>query len=116
MNQEITRYYSDFKEYYQGTSIRRFVIGLIVGILFTSLFFVISNLLRVISEDVLWNTILNDLPVIGGILGLAITLQMWGLLPQPLIKEKKQISETSTENHDKRSDEREIDELESSKS
>ncbi|MHA2293780.1 MAG: hypothetical protein ACXACK_16585 [Candidatus Hodarchaeales archaeon] len=116
MKMEITDYYNDFKEYYKVNPLRRFLIGLIVGILFGSSVYVISIFLRILSEDIFWNSILNDLPGIGGILGLAITLQMWGLLPQPMSNENKQISNTSTENNENSFDENQIDELENTKS
>lgn len=51
-----------------------------------------------VSNENIWlGTLINDLPGLGFILALLISLQIWGLLPQPVDNHDEQVS---TQNSD----------------
>jgi hypothetical protein len=84
MTERLTEIFNNFSDFYKKTLIRRLVSGFFVGSIVWFILFIISNLLSFVANDDVWmGTFLHDLPLVGAILALLITLQIWGLLPQP---------------------------------
>ncbi|UCE14498.1 MAG: hypothetical protein JSV04_04800, partial [Candidatus Heimdallarchaeota archaeon] len=54
---------------------------------------IMTVLITIISDENIWlKTFINDLPGLGLILALLISLQIWGLLPQPMDTNDEQVS------------------------
>ncbi|MFX1508650.1 MAG: hypothetical protein ACFFDC_21415 [Promethearchaeota archaeon] len=84
MTKRLKEIYNKFWDFYQKTLTRRLLIGLYVGSMVWFIIFTVTNLLSIIGIDDIWlRTFLHDLPLMGAILALLVTLQIWGLLPQP---------------------------------
>ena len=72
--------------------------GLIVGSGIWISILIITIIIMLVSNENIWlKTLVNDLPGLGFILALIISLQIWGLLPQPVDSHDEQIS---TQNSD----------------
>mgnify|MGYP005811628013 CR=1 FL=1 len=54
-----------------------------------------KNILKIIQNDPWSEIFLRELPLLGVILALIVTLQIWGLLPQPTNDENEQLSSTT---------------------
>lgn len=96
MSEKIVEYYSNFYDYYQKTLLRRLVVGFILGSFLWLSIFLLAKLLNIIQIDFWWEIFLHELPLLGAILALIVTLQIWGLLPQPANDEDKQLSSTTS--------------------
>jgi len=95
MSEKIVKYYSNFSDYYQKTLLRRLIVGFILGSFLWISVFLLASLLNVIQFDLWWEIFLHELPLLGAILALIVTLQIWGLLPQPANEEDEQLSSTT---------------------
>ncbi|MHA2245935.1 MAG: hypothetical protein ACXADY_13315 [Candidatus Hodarchaeales archaeon] len=85
--------------YYKETPLRQVVMGLLVGGLLWFCFFTLTIILDfLINDDVWWETFIKDLPWLGGIMALLVSLQIWGLLPQPSNNDNEQPSINSVKN------------------
>ncbi|UCG01210.1 MAG: hypothetical protein JSW11_16530 [Candidatus Heimdallarchaeota archaeon] len=84
MSSRVVEYFSNFSDYYQKTLLRRLIVGLIIGSILWLSLFLLSNILAIILDNnIWWDTFLYDLPLVGAIIALIVTLQIWGILPQP---------------------------------
>jgi hypothetical protein len=84
MTERIAESFNSFSDYYQKTLLRRLIVGSIVGSLLWFSIFLFSNILYFFQNNDIWlGTFLHDLPLVGAILALLVSLQIWGLLPQP---------------------------------
>lgn len=84
MKEKLSGYFDSFSEYYQKTFVRRTIVGLIVGGFLWFCFYGITIIFDLFIEDnILLETFLKDLPFLGVIFALLVTMQIWGLLPQP---------------------------------
>ncbi|MFX0013900.1 MAG: hypothetical protein ACFE98_04870 [Candidatus Hermodarchaeota archaeon] len=84
MKDQISVLTKNFISFYQKTLLRRTLVGIITGIFLWLFFFVLANFFNLlIDENTWWDTFLYDLPLLGTILALLVTFQIWGLLPQP---------------------------------
>ena len=101
MNERIAGPFDNFSEFYQKSLIRRLIIGLLIGSSLWFTIFLVSNLFYFMQiEDIWFETFLHDLPLVGAILALLVSLQIWGLLPQPTNSdENEQMSKDKEENN-----------------
>ncbi|MFX0123943.1 MAG: hypothetical protein ACFFAE_09915 [Candidatus Hodarchaeota archaeon] len=100
MTERIVESLNHFSNYYQKTLLRRLIVGLVVGSLLYLSIFILTNILILMQNDtVWWGTFLHDLPLVGAILALLVSLQIWGLLPQPT--DNKQSTEVGNEDPNK---------------
>ncbi|MFX1286726.1 MAG: hypothetical protein ACFFB5_24020 [Promethearchaeota archaeon] len=87
-----------FMKYYQQTLLKRFIVGIVAGLtLWFGIFITVIILDLVINDIIWWDTFLNDLPLIGAILALIVSLQIWGLLPQPASTDEQNIEIESSD-------------------
>ncbi len=101
MKEPFSNFFKSFSSYYQETTFRRLFVGLIVGIFLWFSFLAITIVIDILTlNTVWWDTFLIDLPGIGGIAALLLTLQIWGLLPQPPDGNDEKISVKKLENED----------------
>lgn len=85
--QRIFQSYDDFLNYSQQTLPRRTFFGILVGFILWFSSFILSLLLDLIIGNNTWgSTFLHDMPGFGLILALIVTLDFWGLLPRPVVK------------------------------
>lgn len=99
MSERLAEYFNSFSDFYQKTLLRRFVVGLVIGSLLWLSIFMFSNIFNFLQKDnVWWGTFLYDLPLVGAILAVLVSLQIWGLLPQPANNEDKLIITENREN------------------
>jgi hypothetical protein len=100
MKESFSNLYKSFSNYYQETTIRRLIVGLILGILLWFSFLAFTIIIDILTVNtVWWDTFLIDLPGIGVIAALLLTFQIWGLLPQPANDfENVKIPKENTEN------------------
>ncbi|MFX0171450.1 MAG: hypothetical protein ACFE9L_05975 [Candidatus Hodarchaeota archaeon] len=93
MTPDFAYYLNQFVAYYKESYIRRFFIGGILGGLLWGASFVLSLIIRqLLNTDTFLETLLNDIPGIGLILGLLITLEIWGLIPNPVLSSDKDLA------------------------
>ncbi len=116
MTERIAEFFNSFSDYYQKTLLRRLIVGSVVGSLFWFSIFLFSNILYFFQNDDIWlGTFQHDLPLVGAILALLVSLQIWGLLPQPVNNEDEHIFTGNRENmgnedpHKKGTDSEEIE-------
>ncbi|MFW9906858.1 MAG: hypothetical protein ACFFFH_21315 [Candidatus Thorarchaeota archaeon] len=95
MTKKITEIYNNYSDFYQKSLFRRLLIGLFFGFFVWFSIFAVSVVLNFIGNDDIWlETFIHDLPLVGVILALLFTLQIWGLLPQPVNNGDEGISTT----------------------
>ncbi|MFX0184430.1 MAG: hypothetical protein ACFE95_15215 [Candidatus Hodarchaeota archaeon] len=93
MVHNLTLYLNKFTEYYKESLLRRFFIGIVMGGLLWGILLVFSILARpFFNNNIFFQTFLKDLPGIGLILGLLITLEIWGLIPHPVLISEEEVS------------------------
>ncbi len=98
MKEKISGNLKIFSAYYKETPLRRVIVGLLLGGLLWFSFFTITLILDFSTNDtVWWYTFLKDLPWLGGVIALLVSLQIWGLLPQPA-NDDEQLSIDSVKN------------------
>ena len=98
MTERITESFNSFSDYYQKNLLRRLIVGLVVGSLLWLSIFLFSTLLYSFQNNDIWlGTFLHDLPLVGAILALLVSLQIWGLLPQPMYDNQEIKRETEAE-------------------
>jgi len=95
MSEKIVEYFNSFSDYYQKTLLRRLIVGIILGSFLWVTIFLISNVLNFIQNDIWWEIFLHELPQVGAVLALIVTLQIWGLLPQPANEVDEQLFSTT---------------------
>ena len=84
MKESISGNLENFSVYYKETLLRRVIVGFLVGGLLWFSFFTITLILDFSTNDtVWWDSFLKDLPWLGGVMALLVSMQIWGLLPQP---------------------------------
>ncbi|WP_455143605.1 hypothetical protein [Candidatus Hodarchaeum mangrovi] len=83
MSATIKDLYSRFIEFYQESFTKRVFVGILLAISIFVYFFIVSIILSPILTSTWGETMLDDLPRIGLIIGLLIAFQIWGVLPQP---------------------------------
>lgn len=93
MKEPFSNFFKSFSSYYQETTFRRLIVGLIAGLFLWFSFLAITIAIDILTiNTVFWDTFVIDLPGIGGITALLLTLQIWGLLPQPKNDNDEKIS------------------------
>ncbi len=85
MKKKISGYFNSFTDYYEKSLIKRIFVGLIVGGFLWFCIFGITLIFDLFINDAIWwETFLKDLPFLGFILAILVSMQIWGLLPQPM--------------------------------
>ncbi|MFX0050763.1 MAG: hypothetical protein ACFFAJ_04455 [Candidatus Hodarchaeota archaeon] len=93
MKPDFTYYLNQFVAYYKESLVRRFFIGGILGgLLWGGSSFLSLIIRQLLTTDTFLETLLNDIPGIGLIIGLLVTLEIWGLIPNPVLPNGKDTS------------------------
>ena len=92
MSEKLVEYFNIFSAYYQKSLFRRIIVGFLIGSLLWGSILILSNILTIFQNDIWFEIFLHDLPLIGTILAFIVTLQIWGLLPQPTSKINENIN------------------------